>query len=69
MIYIFSDGFADQFGGEKGKKYMAGKFKKLLISISELTPQKQRMALEKEFIEWKGNEEQIDDVCVIGMRR
>ena len=69
MIYIFSDGFADQFGGEKGKKYMAGKFKKLLISISELTPQKQRMALEKEFIEWKGSQEQIDDVCVIGMRR
>ncbi|MDG2344121.1 MAG: tetratricopeptide repeat protein [Flavobacteriales bacterium] len=69
MIYIFSDGFSDQFGGEKGKKYMAGKFKKLLISISELAPQKQRMALEKEFNEWKGNQEQIDDVCVIGFRR
>ena len=69
VFYLLSDGYADQFGGEKGKKYMAGKFKKLLISISELTPQKQRMALEKEFIEWKGNEEQIDDVCVIGMRR
>ena len=48
---------------------MAGKFKKLLISISELAPQKQRMALEKEFNEWKGNQEQIDDVCVIGFRR
>ena len=68
MIYIFSDGFADQFGGEKGKKYMAGKFKKLLISISEFAPQKQQLALETEFKEWKGDQEQIDDVCVIGIR-
>ena len=49
MIYIFSDGFADQFGGEKGKKYLAGKFKKFLISINYLTSQKQKLALEKEF--------------------
>ena len=69
MIYIFSDGFADQFGGEKGKKYMAGKFKKFLISIYKLSPQKQKEALEKEFKKWKGNEEQIDDVCIIGLRR
>ena len=67
-IYVFSDGFPDQFGGEKGKKYKSGKFKKFLISIQEHSMQKQHELLEQEFENWKGNEEQIDDVCVIGVK-
>jgi len=68
MLYVFSDGFADQFGGEKGKKYMLGKFKKYLLSISKLPILEQKTALENEFKHWKLEFEQVDDVCVMGMR-
>ena len=68
MIYIFSDGYADQFGGPKGKKYMTTKFRKYLASISELSMEEQHDMLEKEFYKWKGNHDQIDDVCVMGVR-
>ena len=68
MIYIFSDGFADQFGGGKGKKYMIGKFKKFLLSISKLPVEEQNSALENEFSNWKSSYEQVDDVCVMGVR-
>ncbi len=67
-IYIFSDGFVDQFGGERGKKYMTGKFKKFLLTISDLSLEEQEKAIEKEFNDWKGSYEQIDDVCVMGVR-
>jgi serine phosphatase RsbU (regulator of sigma subunit) len=67
-IYIFSDGFADQFGGEKGKKFKAKNFKKLLISIQEKPIDEQGVLLEESFEGWKGNLEQLDDVCVIGVR-
>ncbi len=68
MIYIFSDGFKDQFGGPKEKKFMTSRFKKLLIEASELNCDDQKNYLDMEFKSWKGENEQIDDVCVMGVR-
>lgn len=68
MFYMFSDGFADQFGGEKGKKYMIKTLKSLLISISNDSPEVQKGKIEQEFHSWKGTHEQVDDVLVIGVR-
>lgn len=67
-IYIFSDGFADQFGGENGKKYKSGNFKKTLLDMADQPIDKQRELLDQEFENWRGELEQIDDVCVIGVR-
>lgn len=67
-IYLFSDGFSDQFGGEKGKKFKAVNFKKLLLSIQEEPMQQQRRLLKEAFENWKGDIEQLDDVCVIGVQ-
>lgn len=67
-IYLFTDGYADQFGGVNGKKYKYGKFKELLINIQQHPMPEQRNILEKEFNDWKGNLEQVDDVLVIGIR-
>lgn len=66
-VYIFSDGFADQFGGSKSKKLTTKKFKELLSSIVNLPVESQHAELERFFIDWKGNVEQIDDVLVIGL--
>lgn len=68
VIYTFSDGFADQFGGEKGKKYMYKKFKELLISVANLPMDEQKLLLNKEFESWKGKLDQLDDVLLIGVR-
>ncbi len=67
-IYIFSDGYADQFGGEKGKKLKTTNFKKLLLSIQQENMQKQKELVNEAFENWKGKLEQLDDVCVIGVR-
>lgn len=67
-IYVFSDGFADQFGGPKGKKFMSSKFKKLLVSIQGETMAKQKEFINKTFEDWRSEQEQLDDVCVIGVR-
>ena len=67
-IYIFTDGFADQFGGPKGKKLMYKPFKELLLSIQDKSMDEQKALLEKYFEKWKGSLEQVDDVCVIGVR-
>ena len=67
-IYIFTDGFADQFGGPKGKKYKYESFRKFLLSIQSYDLDTQKTMLEKEFEEWKGDLEQVDDVCIIGVR-
>ena len=67
-IYLFSDGYADQFGGEKGKKFKTPNFKKLLLSIQKETLVKQQELLEAAFKNWMGELEQLDDVCVIGVR-
>ncbi|MBL1231913.1 MAG: SpoIIE family protein phosphatase [Flavobacteriales bacterium] len=67
-IYVFTDGFADQFGGPKGKKFMYKPFKELLLSIQNKTMEEQKIVLEQHFENWRGSLEQVDDVCVIGVR-
>jgi len=67
-VYIFTDGFADQFGGPLGKKYKYDRFKSLLLDIHQLEPTKQRKVIEKEFVDWMGDLVQIDDTLVIGIR-
>jgi serine phosphatase RsbU (regulator of sigma subunit)/Tfp pilus assembly protein PilF len=66
-LYAFTDGFADQFGGDKGKKYKYKSFKTKLTEISQLPFDEQKVALNQEFESWKGQLEQLDDVCVLGM--
>ena len=68
MIYIYSDGYQDQFGGKNGKKYMTANFKKLLLKISKEEEKKQNKLLEIELANWMQKEEQIDDICVMGVR-
>jgi serine phosphatase RsbU (regulator of sigma subunit) len=68
MIYIFSDGYADQFGGPKGKKYMYRRFRELLVAISGEAPERQRIRLHEEFNSWRGAHEQVDDILVMGVR-
>ncbi|PHR43350.1 MAG: hypothetical protein COA32_16620 [Fluviicola sp.] len=68
IIYIFSDGYADQFGGVKGKKLKSRPFKELLLSIKELPMNEQKIKLNEFFIEWRGDVEQLDDVCLIGLK-
>jgi serine phosphatase RsbU (regulator of sigma subunit) len=67
-LYMFSDGYQDQFGGPSGKKFMAKRFKELLISISSRTMTDQKQLLEKAMNEWIGEYDQIDDMVVIGIR-
>jgi serine phosphatase RsbU (regulator of sigma subunit) len=67
-IYLFSDGFPDQFGGPKGKKFMYRRFKHLLLTIHEI-PMKQQMKFLKETLKlWMGETGQVDDIQVIGMQ-
>jgi serine phosphatase RsbU (regulator of sigma subunit) len=68
IVYCFTDGYADQFGGDKGKKMMSKNFKELLRSISDKSMDQQKQALDNSFSSWKGNLEQLDDVLVIGVR-
>ena len=67
-IYLFSDGYIDQFGGLNGKKYMKGKMKKFVLSLQNQSMQEQLVSFDKEFNSWKGNRDQIDDVCVMGVK-
>lgn len=68
MLYIFSDGYADQFGGPKGKKFMANQFRNLLLDIHLLPMEQQKEALDRTLEGWRGAEEQVDDILVIGVR-
>ena len=67
-IYIFSDGYIDQFGGEKEKKLKAKAFREMLLSIQDKAMEEQKNSIDEAFEIWKGDLEQIDDVCVIGVR-
>ncbi|MCO5267475.1 MAG: tetratricopeptide repeat protein [Brumimicrobium sp.] len=67
-IYIFTDGYQDQFGGEKGKKFKAKNMRELILSLQNQPMDNQREAIDTAFEEWKQNHEQVDDVCVIGVR-
>ena len=67
-LYLYTDGYADQFGGPKGKKFMYKKLNEYIQAISAMPLQKQWELLGRNFEEWKGNLEQIDDVCIIGLK-
>ncbi len=67
-FFIFSDGFADQFGGPKGKKFKQVQFKRILLDNSSSEFTSQREILKHAFMDWKSNLEQIDDVCIIGAK-
>ena len=67
-IYLFTDGFADQFGGEKGKKLKYKLFQDLLIESSDFSMKEQQQKLQGFFENWKGKFDQIDDVLLIGVR-
>jgi serine phosphatase RsbU (regulator of sigma subunit) len=67
-IYIFSDGYADQFGGPKGKKYLSKRFKKQLLSIQNMNIEDQKISINHANEEWMKDEEQLDDICVIGVK-
>lgn len=68
VVYTITDGFADQFGGEKGKKFKYSQLKNKLVSISHLSLKEQKNDLDSTFEKWKGSLEQVDDVCVIGFK-
>lgn len=68
IIYLFSDGYADQFGGSKGKKFMYKNFRNELLDIHQLEMEKQKDYLHDKMIEWQGSFEQVDDILVIGIR-
>lgn len=68
ILYFFTDGYADQFGGEKGKKFKYAQLIKLLKSICSRTMAEQKAVLENTFEEWKRNLEQVDDVLIAGIR-
>jgi serine phosphatase RsbU (regulator of sigma subunit) len=66
-LYIFSDGFADQFGGPDGKKFKYNQLKRMLLSMQSIPMSKQVSKLEEELQNWQGELEQVDDVLVIGI--
>ena len=68
VFYLYSDGYPDQFGGEKDKKYMTKSFRDYLVRISKQPMSEQKELLETEFHRWRGDFEQVDDVLVIGFR-
>ena len=68
QIYTFTDGLADQFGGEKGKKFKYKQLKELLLSIQHLELNEQERIIKSRFYAWKGDLEQVDDVCLIGIK-
>lgn len=68
QLYVFTDGFADQFGGDRGKKFNFSRFRSLLLDIADKPIHVQKAALEKQFSDWKGDLEQLDDVLVMGIK-
>ncbi|HYG53171.1 MAG TPA: tetratricopeptide repeat protein [Flavobacteriales bacterium] len=67
-IYLYTDGFADQFGGEKGKKFKASNMLELIFSIKDKSMSQQNILLNTAFEKWRGSYEQVDDVCVMGIK-
>ena len=67
-LYLFSDGYADQFGGPQGKKFMRKQFRQLLMEVAPLALNAQCEEISRRFDDWKGDGEQLDDVLVIGVR-
>ena len=67
-VYLFTDGYADQFGGVKGKKFKYSSFKKLLLDTDHEPGQKQHDILDQTIEKWRGELEQLDDICIVGIR-
>ena len=67
-VYLFSDGYADQFGGEMMKKFKYGKLKELILSIQDQPMEKQRIILDQTIEEWRGDVEQLDDILIVGRK-
>lgn len=68
MLYLYTDGFADQFGGPKGKKFKYKQLEEILVAINNLPLKEQSKILNDKFEEWRGSLEQVDDVCIIGIK-
>ena len=68
VIYLFSDGIVDQFGGPKYKKFMTARFKKAILRLSDLPIEDQINNIKNDVLEWKGELEQTDDICVMGVK-
>lgn len=68
IFYLFSDGYADQFGGPNGKKFKSKMLKKLLLKSSTLSCNEQNHQIESAFNDWIGTQDQIDDICLIGIK-
>jgi serine phosphatase RsbU (regulator of sigma subunit) len=67
-IYLFTDGYADQFGGEKGKKFKYSNLKEMLLKNHQLPMSEQKEKLDQTIENWKGNLEQVDDILIIGIQ-
>lgn len=67
-FYISSDGYADQFGGADGRKFMSKKFKEMLLQIWDKPMDEQKEIIQKAHLDWKGDHEQVDDILVFGVR-
>jgi serine phosphatase RsbU (regulator of sigma subunit) len=67
-IYLFSDGYADQFGGPQGKKFKLSQMKALLLNMQDQEMHDQQRVMEQTIESWKGAHEQVDDMLVIGVR-
>jgi len=68
MFYLFTDGIIDQFGGKNGKKYLTKRFKQLLFEINALSMKEQKEIIKKSFDDWRGENDQVDDILVMGIR-
>lgn len=68
ILYMFTDGYADQFGGPNGKKFMARQLKRVLLTLAGSPTKQQQEKLESTFEDWKGQLEQVDDVTVVGIK-
>ena|GEM_PF-3307406 len=68
MVYTFTDGYGDQFGGPEGKKFMHKQLRKIFLEIAEMSIEQQKEIMSQRFEEWKGGLEQVDDVLVIAVR-
>jgi len=67
-IYMFTDGYADQFGGERGKKFKYKQLQSLLLNVHTQSFTQQKLAVSKAINDWKGNFEQVDDILLLGYK-
>lgn len=67
-LYLFTDGYADQFGGDKGKKFKYRQLNEKLLQVAGKSMNQQKETLDSDFEKWRSNLEQTDDVCIVGIR-